>query len=182
MMNRLRPQSTALVLIDIQGQLAQVMIRKEELFRNIIRLVQGATILGVPVLWLEQYPQGLGRTVPEIAACLDGIAPIEKNTFSAWGAPQFQASIKELHPRHVLICGIETHICVYQTAVDLLQEQYQVEVVADAVSSRTESNIRIGIDKMVSLGARITSVEMALFELLQVGEGQTFRKILKIIK
>lgn len=171
-----------LVIVDVQGKLAQLMHDRESLFANLQRMATGAKTLGIPILWNEQNPLGLGATIPELAEILTGQQPLVKNTFSCCGNPAFAEKIKASGRRQVLLVGIETHVCVYQTAQDLLGQGFQVEVVADAVSSRTEANRRLGLERMKALGAGITSTEMALFELLRVAEGDKFKAILKSVK
>jgi len=177
-----KPESTVLALIDIQGKLAQLMHEKDDLFKKVICLIRGMKILGIPIVWFEQCPDKLGTTIPEIEAELTGIERIKKVTFSSCGVQEFDDFLGVSKPVHVVVSGIETHICVYQTVADLLQLGYEVEVVADAVSSRTPFNKQLGLDKMVSLGARLSSVEMILFELLQTAEGDAFRSIIKLVK
>jgi len=138
-------------------------------------------VLDVPVLWLEQYPQGLGPTIPEIAAEMKGEV-IEKITFSAYDTEEFRKQLESLGRKKVLLAGIETHICVYQTAAHLLANGYEVEVLADCVSSRTKGNREIGLQKMMQLGAKLTSVEMALFEMQGIAKGDSFKAISKIVK
>ncbi len=176
------PENMVLVIVDVQGKLAHLMCGKEALFRNLRGLIQGIQILRIPILWMEQNPKGLGPTVPEIAELLSDTEPISKMSFSCCGNDIFIQQLDSLHRKQVLIAGIETHVCVYQTAMDLLERGYDVEVVADAVSSRTVENKRIGLEKIRQLGARWTSTEMALFELLRVAEGDAFKAILKIVK
>jgi nicotinamidase-related amidase len=178
----LQREDTVFVLIDVQGKLAQLMDEKDALFRNLEILIQAMKILDIPIIWLEQYPQGLGPTVPEIAAHLTGYETIAKVCFSACGEPEFTARLKASGRRQVLLAGIEAHICVYQTGRDLLQQEYHVEVVADAVSSRTQQNKRIGLDRLARQGAEITSVEMALFELLKIANTEDFRHIVKLVR
>lgn len=176
-------EETVLVIIDVQGKLGHLMYEKEQLFTNLQRLARAAKVLDIPVLWNEQYPQGLGPTIPELSAELQEIAnPIIKCTFSSCGAAAFMESLKALGRKQILIAGIETHVCIYQTAVDLVKLGYQVEVVADAVSSRTKENKQIGLEKMKEKGASWTSTEMALFELVKVAEGAKFKAILEIVK
>ncbi len=177
----LNVDNTVLLVIDIQGKLAELMHERDSLFENAGRLIRGAGVLGVPVIWTEQNPDGLGPTVAPIASLLDPPA-ISKLSFSCWGEPRFVEEIEKLNRRQVLVSGIETHICVYQTTADLLEQGYEVHVVADAVSSRTAENRRIGLQKMKHAGATLTSVESALFELLRVAEGERFKAILRIVK
>jgi nicotinamidase-related amidase len=110
------------------------------------------------------------------------MAPIKKNTFSCARCDEFLVRIRELENRRAVLCGIEAHVCVYQTAVDLLNMGFEVEVVADAVSSRTESNRKIGLKRVSQEGGRLSSVEMLLFELQEVAEGEVFRELAKLIR
>ena len=135
----------------------------------------------MPILWAEQNPQGLGATVREIASLLPG-RPIPKRSFSCCGESRFMQALTDLGRRQVLLAGIEAHVCVYQTAMDLMERGFEVHVVADAVSSRTILNKDIALRTMRDAGASITSVETALFELLRVAEGEKFKEILKIVK
>ena len=172
----------ALVVIDIQGKLAQLMHRKESLFENAQKLIKGVQILGIPVIVTEQYPKGLGPTIPEIAALFPNFRPLPKVAFSCCGDEGFQRELPAVNRRQIIICGIEAHVCVYQTTVDLLASGYEVEVVADVVSSRTAENRELALQRMRDEGARITSVEMVLFELMKVAEGPKFKEVSKIVK
>ena len=150
-----------------------------EVESNIERLIRGAHVLGVPVVVTEQYVKGLGTTVEPVRRALEetsGYRPIEKQCFS--GAAQLAA----LGRRQVLLSGVETHVCVYQTARDLLSEERAVWVVADAVSSRTARNRDLALQRMTSDGARLSSTEMALFELLGTAGTEEFRAISKLVK
>jgi len=171
-----------LVIIDIQGNLAQAMLDKENLFSNAVKLIKGFNVLNLPVIITEQIPQKLGPTVPQIAAELDGIKPIAKESFSCWEENNFKEQLKALRRRDVVLLGIETHVCVYQTAVDLISGGYNVHLVADAVSSRTPENRRIGIEAMKSAGAKITSTEMVLFEMLRTAADPKAKEFFKIVK
>jgi len=171
-----------LVIIDIQGNLAQAMLDKENLFSNAVKLIKGFNVLNLPVIITEQIPQKLGRTLPQIAAELDGVKPIAKESFSCWEENNFKEQLKALRRRDVVLLGIETHVCVYQTAVDLISNGYNVHLVADAVSSRTPENRRIGIEAMKSAGAKITSTEMVLFEMLRTAADPKAKEFFKIVK
>lgn len=171
-----------LVMVDVQGRLAQLMHEKQALFKNLVSFIRGIRSLDIPILWVEQNPSGLGPTVAQIAAELDGLAPIPKNSFSCWQNSTFADTLRSTGRSQVLLCGIETHVCVYQTAVDLINAGYEVEVVADAVSSRKPENKALALEKLRDAGVKTTCVEMALFELLKVAEGQAFKKILQIVK
>jgi nicotinamidase-related amidase len=178
----LKMKNAVLLLVDIQGKLAHLMHEKERLFDNLQQLIKGIQALGIPVLWVEQNPAGLGPTIPEVADLLTDSTPIGKMSFSSCRNDRFLQALKELDRSQVLIAGIEAHICVYQTAVDLVDMGLEVQVVTDAVSSRTPENKAIGLQKMRDAGAGWTSVETALFELLGVAEGEAFKALLKIVK
>lgn len=173
---------TLLLIVDIQEKLVRAMHAREELLVRAQQLVQGARVLNVPILVTEQNPKGLGATVPEIAAHLSGVQPISKFSFGCCASEEFLHALRAGAARNVLMAGIETHVCVYQTARELLARGCHVEIVADACSSRTPENKQIGLDKMRAAGAAVTSVETALFELLKVAEGPLFKEILKIVK
>lgn len=175
-------ENTVLLIIDIQGKLAHLMDKKELLFKNVQNLIKGSRTLGIPIIWVEQNPKGLGATIPEIAAMLPDIEPISKMSFSSCRNDRFLQTLNALDRKQLLISGIETHICVYQTAADLVNMGYEVQAVADAVSSRDLENKKIGLQRMKDSGVGLTSVETALFELLKVAEGEQFRQIIRIIK
>ena len=174
--------STVLVVIDVQEKLVKPMHQLDALLDNQGRLIKGMTVLDVPMLCTEQNPNGLGRTVPEIADLLTSAETISKTCFSCCDSESFMLKLKDLNRTKVLLAGIETHICVYQTALGLIQNGYHVEVVADACSSRRPENNQIGLYKANNAGAEITCVETALFELLKVAEGPKFKEILGIVK
>ena len=175
-------QDCCLVVVDVQGKLAQLMYEKEVLFKNIQVLIKSAKILDIPILWCQQCPDALGPTLPEIAQLLTDCEPIDKSVFSCCGAEQFNIELNELKRRQVILCGIESHVCVYQTAVDLLRKGFCVDLVADAVSSRTLENKQIGINRMAAEGVNISCTEMALFELLRTAEHPQFKQVAKLIK
>jgi nicotinamidase-related amidase len=177
----LKADDAVLAVIDIQGKLAEQMAEKEELFRNVRKLVRGARVLGIPVVPTEQYPEGLGPTRPQIAEAV-GVEPIAKRAFSCCGEPAFVAALDALGRAQVLLCGIEAHVCVYQTARDLVASGREAHVVQDAVSSRTVANRCAGILKAKDAGAELTTVETALFEMLGTAEGEAFKQIIKIVK
>jgi nicotinamidase-related amidase len=178
----LKTEHTLLLLVDIQGKLAHLMYEKNLLFDNLKRLIRGIQVLGIPILWVEQNPEGLGPTIPEIADLLPDETPISKISFSGCRNERFLQTLNQSNRQQVLIAGIETHICVYQTAADLVAMGVEVHVVTDAVSSRTAENKAIGLQKMRDSGATLTSVETALFELLKAAEGEAFKQILRIVK
>ncbi len=179
----LEQQNTILVCIDIQENLAKAMFDRERLVANSCKLISGFTVLNMPILWTEQNPDRLGATLPEIAAVMPaGARPVSKMSFSCCGSEDFVQALKSRRRTDVLLIGIETHICVLQTAMDLLGLGFRVQVAADCVCSRTPENNAVGIERMRSMGVQITSVETALFELLRTAAAPRFREIAKIIK
>lgn len=178
----LTKENTVLVVIDIQGKLASLMHRREEFYDNVVRMVKGAQALEIPVIWNEQIPDKLGPTVDKIRDAINQAGPLVKTSFSCCGNPEFNKTLSDSKKKQVLLAGMETHVCVYQTAIDLLNNGYEVHLVADAVSSRIPENIEIGRNAIARAGAYITSVEMCLLEILQEAQGDQFREIIKIIK
>lgn len=152
---------------------------------NVERLVRGCHVLDVPPLLTEQYVKGLGATVPRVRRAFEetfGYTPIEKNCFSANAAGELQAALRQLRKKQIVVAGVEAHVCVYQTVTDLLAAGYQVTVIADAVSSRTPENKSIALQRMAGEGAKLSSTEMAVFELLGAADTDEFRQILALVK
>ena len=178
----LTAENATLVVVDVQGKLATLMHRKEEFYENVVRMIEGAKVLDIPILWNEQLPDKLGETIPQIKEALAGQSPLIKKAFSCCGNPDFVSHLEKTGRKQVLLVGMETHVCVYQTALDLLQAGYEVYLVSDAVSSRSLDNKKVGIHAITAAGAKITSVEMALFEMLKLAEGDQFKKCIKIVK
>ena len=174
--------NTVFVLVDVQGKLASVMHAREALYRNLEILLRGMQALRVPVIWMEQIPAKMGPTIPELAVHLEGDTPLAKRCFSCCGSDAFLQALKASGARQVVLGGIETHVCIYQTARDLLELGYAVEVVADAVSSRYETNHRMALQKIAALGAGATTAESILFELMRTSEHPAFRDILTLVK
>jgi nicotinamidase-related amidase len=168
----------ALVVVDVQEAFRPAVVEFDRVAAGAATLVRGARILGLPVVVTQQYPKGLGATVPELAEHLDGIEPVDKVCFSAAAAEGFDLQGRD----QALICGIESHVCVSQTAHDLLDRGVQVHVARDAVSSRTEENRELGLHKMESAGAIVTSVETALFELLGAAGTDEFKQVQALVK
>jgi nicotinamidase-related amidase len=173
---------TALVVVDVQEAFRTAVLDFEQVARNAGILVQAARTLDLPVLVTEQYPKGLGATVPEVAEHLNGVGPLEKLAFSAVDAAGFESGLGDGGRDQVLLCGIESHVCVNQTAADLLAGGRDVHVAVDGVTSRTERNRDLGLHKMEQAGATLTSVETALFELLRVAGTPEFKEVQRLIK
>ena len=177
-MTLLETERTALVVVDVQEAFRPAVGEFETVAHNAGVLVQGARVLGLPVIATEQYPQGLGHTVPEVAEHLEGAKPLEKVVFSACRADGFDLDGRD----QALVCGIEAHVCVEQTVQDLLDRDVEVHVAADAVTSRTALNRRLGLEKMERSGAWVTSTEMALFELVGRAGTPEFKQIQGLVK
>jgi len=174
----------ALVVIDIQEKLLPPIFQKEQLIRNTQLLIRAAGILQMPSLMTTQYAKGLGQTVPEIAALLPEGEAIDKQLFSCFGSDAFCSLLKRLPGQRntLLLCGMESHICVTQTALAALREGYLVHVASDAVSSRTEWNWKIGLSRMGAAGAVISSTEMMIYELMRSSGSPAFRELLPYLK
>ena len=158
---------------------------REDVERNIDRLVRGCRTLDIPALLTEQYVKGLGPTVAAIRTAFEesgGYTPIEKTCFSANGNGEFQAEMRRLKRKQIVVSGVETHVCVYQTVTDLLAAGHEVTLVADALSSRTAENRGVALRRMTAEGAKLSSTEMVLFELLGVSGTDEFRAIARLVK
>jgi len=180
----LEPDSCALVVIDIQEKLLPPIFQKEQLVRNSQLLIRAAGPLKMPVMLSTQYSRGLGKTVPEIASLLPQTEAIDKDRFSCFGSDSFCTLLKRLpgHRNTLLLCGMESHICVAQTALAALREGYLVHVASDAVSSRSEWNWKIGLDRMRAAGGVISSTEMMIYELMRSSASPAFKEMLPFLK
>ncbi len=172
------PADTGLLVVDVQEKLLAAIPAARRLVWNIRRLVDGAKILGMPVAATEQYPKGLGGTAPELAERLSAIP--SKLTFSCGGCPQLFQDFQTRGVRKILLTGIEAHVCVEQTALDLLADGWGVFVAADAVGSRFEIDYRIALQRMDSAGATLTTTEAALFEWCRVAGTPEFKQISRL--
>ncbi|MBN2496833.1 MAG: isochorismatase family protein [Deltaproteobacteria bacterium] len=178
------PSGAALLVIDVQEKLFARMHDKEGLRRAVLQAVQGAIALDLPIVWAEQYPAGMGPTIPELDSLLRqaGRAPLAKKTFSCLAHPEIEAAVRACGAERWLLAGIETHVCVFQTARDLVAAGYRVEVLADACSSRRPADREAGLRRIEQEGGLRASVEMALFDLLGAAEGPAFKRVLSIVK
>jgi len=180
----LESNQCALLVIDIQEKLLPPIFQKEQLVKNSQLLIRLAGILKIPAVMTVQYPKGLGNTVPEIASLLPGTEPIDKQMFSCFGSDVFCSLLKRLPGQRntLLLCGMECHICVAQTALAALREGYIVHVASDAVSSRAEWNWKIGLERMRAAGAVISSTEMMIYELLRSSGSPAFKEMLPYLR
>jgi nicotinamidase-related amidase len=181
--NMLDLRQTALVVIDVQEAFREHIPDFAVLAARVALVSHAARLLGLSVIVTEQYPKGLGHTAGEIHAVLaEDFKPIEKTTFSSCGAREFVSQLERTGARQVLLCGIEAHVCVNQTAHDLLAQGYQVHLLNDCIASRTEHNRQTGLEKMRHSGALPSSTELALFELMRDARHEQFKAIQKLIK
>jgi nicotinamidase-related amidase len=185
-MRRLSPEDTLLVVVDIQERLASAMPAEPfaRLVSNTGILLETARILGVPIMASEQYSKGLGPTVAPLASKLAelGVTPVEKLHFDACGEAKFALALSALAPRSVVVVGMEAHVCVFQTARELVQRGYATYVVADAVTSRREENRRIGLSLCERAGAVVTATETVAFDLLERAGSDAFKAVSKLVR
>lgn len=176
-------ENTVLVLIDVQEKLFPFINTNDDLKNNLIKLIKGCQTLNIPIIVTEQYSKGLGSTIPEIVEVLENYSPIEKTSFSCIREDNFRKALSKLNRNQILLAGIETHICVYQTAKDLDNNGFYVHLVTDCMGSREIRNKTLAIDKLSNENnIMLTSCEMALFELLKDAKATEFKKISQIIK
>ncbi|HHF0483837.1 TPA: hydrolase [Vibrio antiquarius] len=175
--------NTGLIVVDVQGKLATLMHESDALIENITKLVKGAKALDLPILWLEQNPERLGPTAEPIREVLESThLPITKYTFDGCKEATFKVAVENAKVDTWLVCGIESHICVYQTAVSLRQSGYRVELVTDCVSSRTVANKALALAKLTANGVVLTGLEMCLYEMVEDCRAPEFKEILALIK
>jgi nicotinamidase-related amidase len=180
----LEADQCALIVVDIQEKLLPPIFQKERLVRNSKLLIRAAGVLKIPTIISTQYAKGLGKTVPEVASLLPESEAIDKDQFSCFGSDAFCTLVKRLPGQRntLLLCGMENHICVMQTVLAALREGYIVHVASDAVSSRTEWNWKIGLERMRAAGAVISSAEMMIYELVRSSSSPAFKEMLPYLK
>ena len=171
-----------LILVDFQGRLAEIVDRKDLIVPNALHMIKGCQALEIPILTTVQVPEKLGTLIPELLDALDGVEPIAKTAFSALREPDFMTALAHTSRKQVLLMGIEAHVCVLQTGLDLLNAGYQVHVLSDGIFSRTAENQSLALQRLSAAGATITSVEMALFELIRTSNHPAFRTISRLVK
>lgn len=175
-------QKAILVVIDVQGNLARVVSDSEQKIRNIVCLIQGAQALALPILVTSQVPQKIGFTIPEVMGLFNDIHEIPRVSFSVMRNPEMVEAIRASGRSQVVLCGFETHICIYQSSIDLLAEDFDVYVVADATSSRSEENKNIALTEMRAQGVHLMPVEGLFFSMLKSADHQEFKTIARLIK
>ena len=180
--NILARNNTALIVVDIQEKFLPVIKNLDEVIENTIKLIKSFQIMKIPIIVTEQYSKGLGKTVEKIRKELKDYKPIEKITFNCFDNTNFSNILKNKKIKNLVICGIESHVCVTQTLLAALSGGYTVYLVKDAVSSRKESDYRIAIERAKQEGAFVTSIEMIVFQLLKKAGTREFKEVLKVIK
>ena len=179
---RINREACVGLVIDIQDKLFPHMDQKEKLLKRCLILLEGLQVLKVPLMLTEQYPKGLGSTLEQLSTAMERNHPIEKVTFSCCDEPSFQNTLDQLNRNTLIICGIEAHVCVLQTVVDLIGSGYKPVVVADCISSRSADDKRIALERMRAEGAIITTCESILFELTRLAGTDEFKAISRLIK
>jgi nicotinamidase-related amidase len=179
---RILLEDTAAVCVDIQEKFTKIIYKFDEILKNAQKLIDGLNVLEVPIVVTEQYPKGLGYTIPEIKKHLNEYNPIEKLAFSCCGSDEFCNELKKTGKKNVILFGIETHVCVLQTVLDLLEMGYQPVLVEDCVSSRKKSDRKTAMNRMQQEGAIITSSESILFELSRIAGTKKFKQISNLVK
>ena len=178
----LQRKQTGLVVVDMQEKLVPVMAFEKTIVTNVLRLIRAFQILQLPVFATEQNPEKLGPTIESVKTALGATQPTGKMTFSCCGEDNFVRSIRQMKIQQIVLCGIETHVCIWQTAMDLLYEDFMPVAAGDALSSRREFDHRIALDRMKDCGIHIASTEMILFELLEKAGTDEFRGVQALIK
>ena len=176
------PDNALLLLVDVQGKLARLMHESERMIHQQGILIEACKLLDVPIVWAEQLPDKLGATVPELAERLGDREPQGKASFGCWGDEGLRRTIQRSGRRQILLCGIEAHVCVWQTAAALRGEGYEVHLIADAVSSRSAFNRDIALRRMEAAGVHLSNVEMVLFELMGDASHPRFRDVTRLLK
>lgn len=179
---RITKENTIGLIIDIQERLFPAMWEKETLLKNTLILIQGLTELQLPLVVTQQYTKGLGETIPEIKSVLPEFSFIEKRDFSCCDEPSVIGKLKELEAQNIIVCGIESHVCVLQTAVDLKEAGFNPVVVMDCVSSRNKDSVEIAKERFRHEGILMTSYESVLFELTRSSAAAEFKAISKLVK
>ena len=178
----LKPESTALLIIDIQERILPVISNNERVVEYTLKLIKGFRALGLPIYYTEQYPNGLGPTARSIVDELGDLKPFDKMSFSCSGAGELFNEFKQKNLSQIVVCGVESHVCVQQTVLDLIENGLQVNLAADAVSSRKEIDYLTALDRMRHHGVEVTTTEAILFELLNVCGTPQFKEVSKIVK
>jgi isochorismate hydrolase len=178
----LKKETTTLLIIDLQERILPVIRNYETVLENTVKLIKGFKAMQLPIYFTEQYPKGLGPTSSRILEELSGYTAYQKMSFSCSGAENLFDELHKKKLSQIVVCGVESHVCVQQTVLDLISNDHQVNLAADAVSSRKEIDYNMALDRMRTLGAEVTTTESILFELLEVCGTSEFKEVSKIVK
>lgn len=178
----LRPERAALVVVDLQEKLLPAIPDRDRVLRNSRLLLRLARTLHLPVLLTSQYAKGLGAVVSDVLADTPAAVPLDKTSFGGFGDEAFSSAVEALSREQLLVCGVETHICVMQTVLGALEKGYEVHVASDAVAARADDNHRVGLARMDRSGAVLSSAEMAIYELLERSDTAAFKAMLPLLK
>ena len=181
-MKLLEREHTGLLVIDVQEKLMEVMDRRERVVDNVLKLLHLSKLCDMPVILTEQYPKWLGPTLPEIGKALPAIEPISKLHFNCCDVDAFRIRLESEALENIIVTGVESHICVFQTCLSLLERGHKVHVPQDAVDSRTEENWRVGLGLMHDAGASISSTETIIYQILKKAGTKEFKEMLKLVK
>ncbi|HOC93189.1 MAG TPA: isochorismatase family protein [bacterium] len=179
---RITKEDSVLLIIDVQEKFVPHIKNIDEVIANCSRMASGCRAIGVPIIVTEQYPEGLGRTVPEVQEAIGDTAILEKTAFSVFADPAIASEIEKLGRPNLMLAGVEAHVCLIKTALDALAAGYNVHWIDDAISSRTKGNVRAARDRARRCGAFPSSAEMALFQLISSSKDEHFRAISKLVK
>ncbi|MCF8359657.1 MAG: isochorismatase family protein [Prolixibacteraceae bacterium] len=179
---RIERENCVGLVIDVQEKLVPAMHKMDKTLGHLKRLILGLQELSVPLLFTQQYSKGLGETIPDVSTLIGGFSYIEKDTFSCCDEPSFVEALKQKDVQHVIIAGIESHVCVLQTAIDLKAAGYSPVVVADCITSRSKSDVRIALQRFAYEGIMVASMESVLFELTRTSKAPEFKSISKLVK
>ena len=180
--DRIQQHRTALVVVDVQEKFRDRIHGMDQVLAGTSRLIRFCQLLDIPILVTEHYPRGLGVTIAEIRRLFQPLACIEKTHFSCCGNERFNQELASLGRDQIMLCGIETHVCIYQTAFDLLRQEMQVAVAVDAVSSCSAANREIGVRRMAEIGVQNMGVQMLMFELLKKAGTPQFKDVANLLK
>ena len=179
---RILKEDTLLIIVDVQERLFPYIAENIKLSQSIIKLLEGIKVFDIPVFLTEQYKKGLGETIPEVKSTINPDFIYEKLAFSCCDEPVFMQKLEATGKRNIILCGIESHICILQTTIDLIKNNFQPILVEDCVSSRKLTDKQFAVDRMRQEGAIVTTYESVLFELCRFAGTDQFKAIAKIIK
>ena len=179
---RITSENTSALFIDFQEKLVPAMYDKENLLKNSIMLLEGLAVLGIPITFTQQYTKGLGATIEELRSLVPGFAPIEKTDFSCFGAVEYRNFLSQNTGKMIILCGIEAHVCVLQTAVDLKEEGYHPIVITDCITSRSSHSKAGALERFRYEDIMMSTCESILFELTRTSKSEVFRTISTLVK